>query len=539
MGFSLIPCASMLGLMNHWFFHTYEPSSANISFLILAIEPTALLRLIGGPFSLTRLLGSYCAFLISLSLSIVVYRISPFHPLAQYPGPVMGKATRFWGLWKAYQGYKYLYRKQLHDIYGPYVRIGPNEISINDAVAATQTLSRGGIDKGPYYTGSGKPSSITPSILEITGEAHTTRRRGWNRALASVREYEPLLSKRVTELVSLLEDNVETDLADWFYRFTVDVMGDLVYSGGFELMQNGDVTDLGGSIARYMKISDLLGQIPWSIDVLNSIPLLGRSFHGTTDYAKNLAIRRIKNGSGDLKDLYYHLASADEGGHETKKPAQEIAAADSLTAIVAASDTSTTTMTSVVWFLLSHPAYYQRVQEELDRVIPSGDNLPDSDKQSHLHFVTACINESLRLHPPLPSGGTRKVPMKAGGRSIAGRFVPEGTSIAIPCYSLHRNPEYFSYPDQFLPERWLPDSKLERHNVSAFMPFSIGPATCAGQKFAKLELTMVLSALFRCFDLKFADGFDSEDWPRGMKDHFVVTRGPLHVRLTRRSNGYI
>ena len=110
----------------------------------------------------------------------------------------------------------------------------------------------------------------------------------------------------------------------------------------------------------------------------------------------------------------------------------------------------------------------------------------------------------------------------------------------MPSYSLHRNPDYFSYPDQFLPDRWLPESKFERHDTSAFIPFSLGPANCVGQKFAKRELLMVLSVLFKSFDLRFADGFDGSAWPMGLKDHFVVTRGPLRVNLTpRQYNTYV
>ncbi|KAK6984357.1 hypothetical protein R3P38DRAFT_2743980, partial [Favolaschia claudopus] len=94
------------------------------------------------------LLYTYVVFLCSLGLSIVVYRLSPFHPLAQFPGPTIGKITQLWTFWKTLQGYKYLYHKSLHDRYGPYVRIGPNAISVIDAPTVRVTLSRGGLEKG-------------------------------------------------------------------------------------------------------------------------------------------------------------------------------------------------------------------------------------------------------------------------------------------------------------------------------------------------------------------------------------------------------
>jgi hypothetical protein len=109
---------------NHFFFHKYEPASAKIPVILLALEPPALLSLVGGPLTFARLLWTYFVFLATLGVSIALYRLSPFHPLAEYPGPAISKVTRLWDLYKALYGYKYLYHKELHDKYGPYVRVG-------------------------------------------------------------------------------------------------------------------------------------------------------------------------------------------------------------------------------------------------------------------------------------------------------------------------------------------------------------------------------------------------------------------------------
>jgi cytochrome P450 len=107
----------------------------------------------------------------------------------------------------------------------------------------------------------------------------------------------------------------------------------------------------------------------------------------------------------------------------------------------------------------------------------------------------------------------------------------------MPPYSLHRSPASFSpHPNRFLPERWLPNANFEKHELSAFIPFSLGPANCVGQKFARREMMMVMSLLIKSFDLRFADGFDSAEWAGSIQDFFVVAQGPLPVQLTRRAN---
>ncbi|KAF8205675.1 cytochrome P450, partial [Mycena galopus ATCC 62051] len=474
----------------------------------------------------------------SLGLSITAYRLSPFHPLAQYPGPAIGKVTKLWGVWKAAYGHKYLYFKELHDKYGPYVRTGPNEMSVIDAPAVGQILNFGGLDKARYYE-AGTHSDTPPSIVGLSGDAHTAKRRVWNRAMnsACLREYEPWVSKRASQLVSRLRDQNQTvDLAQWIDLFAYDLMGDLAFGGAFEMLRDGqDVDRLGERIRGHLKASNLLAQVPWIVRTVHLFPQVGRIIRESNEFAQNLAARRMKNGAV-VPDLWYHLAT----GLEKEKPTLETSAADGIVAVIAASDTAASALCSVVWFLLANPECYRRVKQELDRVVVDGDDPFDTNKHQELHFLSACINEALRLHPPLPTNGPRQVHLNQPGRDIAGRFIPAGTTVYTPPYSLHRNPDYFfPHPDQFLPDRWLPDSKFEKHDTSAFIPFSLGPANCVGQKFAKRELLMVLSVLFKSFDIRFADGFDSEAWPMSMQDFFVVTRGPLRVNLTPRHNSHL
>ncbi|KAJ7139169.1 cytochrome P450 [Mycena epipterygia] len=274
------------------------------------------------------------------------------------------------------------------------------------------------------------------------------------------------------------------------------------------------------------------GQIPWIISTLHLFPQVGRIIQEFNDFGQGLAIQRMKNGGSGTQDLWYHLA--DEAGLEKEKPTLESSAADGIVAVVAASDTTASVLSSLVWFLLSHSECYRRVQLELDSVFDDGDDPLDVSKHPQLKFLSACINETMRLHPPVPTNGTRQVNPNMAGRYTAGRFIPPGTSIYTPSYSLHRNPAYFTSPDQFLPDRWLPGATFPKHEPSSFIPFSLGPANCAGKRFAKRELLMVACLLLKSFQLRFADGFDGNKWPEHIHDFFVTTRGPLRVNLTQR-----
>ena len=94
----------------------------------LLFLPAVLLSILAAPppqWTLLRtLLVSYATYLSTLVSSIIVYRVSPIHPLAQYPGPIGCKVSKFWMGFICIPGYQHQYIKALHERYGDVVRIG-------------------------------------------------------------------------------------------------------------------------------------------------------------------------------------------------------------------------------------------------------------------------------------------------------------------------------------------------------------------------------------------------------------------------------
>ena len=119
-------------------------------------------------------------------------------------------------------------------------------------------------------------------------------------------------------------------------------------------------------------------------------------------------------------------------------------------------------------------------------------------------------------------------------------YIPEWTSIRVPVWAVHRDPRYFSRPDEFFPDRWLIGEGLQEyegslaHTPNAFIPFSVGPFNCVGKNLAMLEMKMLVTHMMQRLELRFQDGFDPASWERDMEDRFNLNLGKLPVVAEQR-----
>ncbi|KAF8212499.1 cytochrome P450 [Mycena galopus ATCC 62051] len=514
----------------HFFCHVYEPRTAHQGLALVLLTPAFFILIGDTAASIPLVITSYCCFIGSLCASIVLYRLSPLHPLYRIPGPPLWRISKLVGAWMAWTGHQHLYMKQAHDKHGPVVRTGPNEVSIVDVDAVVSVLGSSGLPKGQYYEA--RQDLKAPSNMHcMSGEAHANRRRLWNRGMSteSLHEYEELIAKRATQLLNCIADLQVMDFSAWISYFAFDFMGDMAFGGGFELMtKQMDRTTIWPIIENFSKILSILSHMPWATRTLLLFPIPARD--QLEKFGVDNALRRSKSQNHKI-DLWYYLM--DEAGLEKRKPPFEDVISDGALAIVAGSDTIAAALSSLLFFLLSHPKYYEQLQEEIDSHFPPGIDPLETSVHPNMKFLNACINETLRLHPPVRTNGPRQVPPGSQGKIIAGFLIPEGTHVYLPPYSFHLDPRYFSpSPDKFMPERWL-DPTLAP-NAAAFIPFSYGPANCVGRNLAKQEMAMVISLLLTRLEFRFAKGFDAEAWPLQLHDHFTSTKGPLMVSVTRR-----
>ncbi|KAJ7352392.1 cytochrome P450 [Mycena albidolilacea] len=540
------------GLTCHLTFNRLEPR-ALLHFLVLLGLPPILLTPLVLPHTsgiLSAAVLTFGVYLSSLATSILAYRVSPFHPLAKYPGPLPCKLSKLWFTVIAMDGKQHLYYLELHQRYGDVVRIGPNELSFRDVNAIVPMMGSKGMPKGPWWDGRVPESrEVRPLLALRDPEEHARRRRAWNRAFSTpaLKDYEVLIDARISQLVDILTTKIASqkpvDLSKWLGWLTYDIMNDIMFSGGGDSMEFEDRDDTSRLLGNAQPMALLMGHLPWLGQLYLWLPGMGQGLRAFRKYAADRASERKARGSHH-KDVFYHLI--DEAGVEPTPPSSAQILSDGGLAIIAGAETTSTTLSHIIWFLLNNPTAYQRLQAEVD---DPKRNTWVAASQARMPYLNAVINEALRLFPAVLSGSQRAPLVGSGGQTIGSHFVPEGTSAVVHTYSLHHDPRYFSpFPDNFIPERWLAsEAKIALdptifseheviHNTAAFIPFSVGPSNCVGRNLAYQEMRMVICTLISKFDMRFEEGFDVDSWEKDMLDYFVVQRGRLPVVLTPRSS---
>ncbi|KLU90653.1 hypothetical protein MAPG_10505 [Magnaporthiopsis poae ATCC 64411] len=511
------------------------------------------------------LVTAYALYLLGLA----IYRLW-FHPLAKFPGPawlaVSDLPFLFLG---AYLGRFAARTLELHRRYGKVVRIGPNRLSVDGSVGWTDIYAhRPGGDATEFHKAPGTFASPDGRSLisADTRENHRRQRRALAHAFseAALYEQESLIIHYVDLFIRRLSENADggknpIDMLSWLNYLTFDIIGDLSLGESFGSLESSSYhfwvrTILAGikgvSRLRFFRHSGL-GLLA-AIDPDGAISALQRN----TQYAHQKAEARIALGA---EPLTLSTGEVDADGKPKMKVRRdfmsymmrkvdtgESLAHDELlhnanTLIVAGSETTGTNLSTLFFelALLRNRAIRDAVTAEVRSQFPREADVTLRSVQANvLPLLHACLEESLRIHPPVSEMPPRISP----GATVDGRYVPKGTIVAIYQNATCLNPEHFVDATSFRPERFLPpghpmyDTRLAAgSNMAVFKPFSYGPRDCLGKNLAYAEMRLVAARILLRFDVELAEG-TREDWLEDQLAFGIWEKNPLMLRLTERKD---
>ncbi|KAH7338429.1 cytochrome P450 [Rhizoctonia solani] len=171
--------------------------------------------------------------------------------------------------------------------------------------------------------------------------------------------------------------------------------------------------------------------------------------------------------------------------------------------LVAARDTTATTLTFAVYMLSQNRDIMARLRDEIISRLGSS-SYPTPDDLKAMKYLRAVLNETLRLFPAVPVNlrvATKSTVLKVNGMKY---YVPAGARVIWSTLLMHRRKDLWGPDaDEFDPDRWL-DDRLRKYvvpNPFIFLPFNAGPRICLGQQFAYNEASFFLCRLLQRVEL--------------------------------------
>ena len=484
------------------------------------------------------LLNFAAATILAYLIGLVVYRLY-FHPLAKYPGKLIDKITGWHDVYYTFTGDRHLAHQALHEKFGDYVRINPNTLSVNTASGLKAIYGpKANARKSDWYEGLITIPGVYSIHSVINKAEHSTKRRIMAHAFseAALHSMEPQMTETVDEWMTKLgEKGITTwDMSRWCNYLSMDILGKLCFGQSFNTISSTTnrwaLTALVDSIkVRYTHgFKSFLYQ--WS--VLRRLvygPIETFDKNPFTQYARAAVAKRMSPDHKPIgKDFISWLIDAKDPNTGKGFTLPQVWAESSLL-IAAGADTSSTAMAAILFYLTRNPEKLAKVTAELQSCFPTVNAIHSGPDLTACVYLRACIDEALRLSPPVPTLLPRT--SLPGGMTIDNHFIPEGVNIGVGAYSIHHNPAYYPDPHAFKPERWIVDpdnggvtAESVQLAKDAFCPFSIGPRGCIGKNMAYLELMLVMGRLLYVFDVKKMGqkGEGGEGWLRRRKDEFQL-----------------
>ena len=216
-------------------------------------------------------------------------------------------------------------------------------------------------------------------------------------------------------------------------------------------------------------------------------------------------IERRRRGVGaplsertDVLSMLIEATDAEDGSSLSDREVRD----QVMTLLFAGHDTSTSTISFMLYELARHPGVLAKLLDEQDRVL--GDRMPTAAELmggEALPELEMVLDETLRLYPAAWVGPRRAVETFEFG----GHEVPAGAYVNYSSWASHRLPDVWPAPEAFVPERFAPAAKAKLPK-GAYIPFGGGSRTCIGMRFGQLEIKTIVTLLLQRFRLELVPG---------------------------------
>ncbi|KAK3346974.1 cytochrome P450 [Lasiosphaeria hispida] len=451
-----------------------------------------------------------------LVVASIFQRLQRWQQLRHVPGPRLAGFTSLWITWRHIRATIHEECKDVAEKYGPLVRIGPNEVICTDLETIHRICSfKSGYRKDNWYR-IGRMSKDQDSVF-TTLDPELRREKKKKISPAYAGKGSDSFEHGVDRGIAILIDSIETryanqsipmDLARQVHFGILDTLGEVAYSKPLGFLANNK--DMGNFLkineetlpfvfilSNYVSIFKLLHKWPFNLLLPRAGDQVGLG--AVMGFTTGLIDQRLRPGVEPQRDI---LQSFIANGLTREELVEEVTLQ-----FFAGTDTTASSITMTLLYLLATPSAYRKLQKEIGDGIAKGlVSSPIQDVEARqMPYLQACIREGLRLMPPLATGAFYKA-VPEGGDTVCGHYLPPGTRVATGSmvYAMGRSKAFWGGDaDVFRPDRWLEADEDRRlaMTMTVDLAFGHGQFGCLGKAIAFMELSKAVAEILRRYDL--------------------------------------
>nr|QTC11271.1 cytochrome P450 4NV1 [Phenacoccus solenopsis] len=351
----------------------------------------------------------------------------------------------------------------------------------------------------------------------------------------------PMMLRNGKYLCDKLEARVDQDgfdIEQYIEKSTLDIISETAMGIKLEtqLSNNSVYLDCIKNVSTILLKRFFSPWLQW--EPLFKLTRSGRTYYKNLGIIKEEGRKVIKRRKSLLENRLENLEETEDGeGRKQMRPFLDFVLTQGSfndreienevqTFMFAGHDTTKSAISFCLYTLAHHQDIQEKLATEIRETLPNIGGEPTYQDFLGLKYLENVIKESLRLHPPV-GFISRKIDEDI--KLSSGYVLPAGSTADISIFFVHRNNKYFSNPEKFIPERF--EEKDTKRNPYCYIPFSAGPRNCIGQKFAMLEMRIILSLLI----LKYRFLPDEQAKPLLIENALVLrSKNKLPVRIQRR-----
>lgn len=364
--------------------------------------------------------------LLGYAAYVVLYRLF-LHPLKSFPGPKLAAASFLYEIYfdvcKA-PGGQYIYEiERLHEIYGPVVRINPEEIHVKDSEWFDVLFAGPGHVRNKSERAN-RANGATGSVAStVRHDLHRLRRSAINPFFSkrAVTQLEDKVRSKIDLMCERLRERATSgevvNIGGAFTAVTLDVISEYCYDESYNAL---DTPDLG------VKWNKVMGGIFESVPVTKHFPVVGALMQALppsvikllnpdlelfmttkamTDNQSKKVWEEVQNkkeksstteAQGRPRTIFHGIM---ESSLPVTEKSVERLCDEAFVLVVAGGETTARVSTVILVGLLKKPDLFARLRRDIDAATKDG--FPDGQRLEGIAFMKAVVQEGVRMAAPV------------------------------------------------------------------------------------------------------------------------------------------